>query len=189
MSKAFTKENDGGLEDDDFAEDLVEDSDDGGEGGGGQKNYITADGHKKLQAEYNKLFHEERPKLVETIAWAASNGDRSENADYIYGKRRLREIDRRLRFLSRRLSMAVIVNPTEQPKDRVLFGARVTVEDEDGKRTTYQIVGEDEIDIEKRMISWVSPVAKALLNAKEGDSVLVQRPNGEAEFTIIKIDY
>ena len=91
--------------------------------------------------------------------------------------------------MSRRLSMAVIVNPTEQPKDRVLFGARVTVEDEDGKRTTYQIVGEDEIDIEKRMISWVSPVAKALLNAKEGDSVLVQRPNGEAEFTIIKIDY
>lgn len=155
----------------------------------GYKNYVTPQGMQKLKAEYQQLFHVERPKVVETIAWAASNGDRSENADYIYGKRRLREIDRRLRFLGRRLSQAVIVNPAEQPKDQVLFGALVTAEDEDGKKLSYRIVGEDEINIEKRQISWVSPVAKALMGAKIGDVVTVRRPNGELDLTIVKIEY
>jgi transcription elongation factor GreB len=154
-----------------------------------QKNYITPYGLKKLKDEYHQLFHVERPKLVEVISWAASNGDRSENGDYIYGKRRLREIDRRLRFLGRRLASAVVVTSGEQSADKILFGARVTVEDEDGKRIKYHIVGEDEIDIERRKISWVSPVAKALFNAKVGDSVLVRRPQGETELIIIEIEY
>src|SRR6185437_14898657 len=139
-------------------------------------NYITPEGFKKLQEEFRQLFHDERPKLVETIAWAASNGDRSENGDYIYGKRRLREIDRRLKFLSRRMAEAIVVPLGSQPKDQVLFGAKVTVKDEDGKNVAYQIVGEDEIDINNRKISWISPIAKALLNKKKGDTVLVQRP-------------
>jgi len=153
------------------------------------KNYITPSGLKKLKAEYHQLFHTERPKLVETISWAASNGDRSENGDYIYGKRRLREIDRRLKFLGRRLTSAVLVEVAGQSRDTVLFGAKVTIEDEDSKRLTYHVVGEDEIDIEKRKISWVSPMAKALLNAKLGDSVVVRRPNGEIEVRIVKIEY
>jgi len=168
-----------------------DDIDDGVEEGTpqGYKNYVTPEGMEKLKAEYHKLFHGERPKLVETIAWAASNGDRSENADYIYGKKRLREIDRRLRFLGRRMQMAVIVNPSSQPKDQVLFGAIVTVEDDGGKKLSYRIVGEDEIDIEQRKISWVSPVAKALMGAKKGDVVTVRRPNGEIDLTVIKIEY
>lgn len=182
MSKAFKKESD---DDDSLELDLEPDT----ETEPGYKNYITPHGLKKLRAEYNKLFHEERPKLVEVIAWAASNGDRSENGDYIYGKRRLREIDRRLKFLGKRMASAEEVLPSSQPKDRVLFGARVTVEDEGGKKMVYRIVGEDEIDIEKRHISWVSPVAKALMGAKVGDSVIVHRPNGEAELSIVKIDY
>jgi transcription elongation factor GreB len=157
--------------------------------GGTLKNYITPSGLKKIKAEYHQLFHNERPKLVETISWAASNGDRSENGDYIYGKRRLREIDRRLRFLGRRLAAAVLVEVSTQAKDTVLFGARVTVEDEKSKPLVYHIVGEDEIDVEKRKISWVSPVAKALMNAKLGDSVVVSRPNGEIELKIIKTEY
>jgi transcription elongation factor GreB len=155
----------------------------------GYKNYMTPVGLKMLKDEYHQLFHNERPKLVETVSWAASNGDRSENGDYIYGKRRLREIDRRLKYLNRRLSSAVIVDPTTQAGDVVLFGARVTVEDEDGKKLLYHIVGEDEIDIAKRKISWVSPVAKALMNARVGDVVVVQRPNGEAELTILKVEF
>lgn len=153
------------------------------------KNYITAPGLKKIKDEYHQLFHVERPKLVETVSWAASNGDRSENGDYIYGKRRLREIDRRLRFLGRRLAAAVLVEPSQQSADTVLFGAKVTVEDENSKRIVYHIVGEDEIDVEKRKISWVSPIAKALMNAKIGDSVVVHRPNGEMELSIVKIEY
>src|SRR5580698_2362160 len=142
MSKAFTKETEDDLDDeaDGAAPPLPP----------GTKNYITPRGYAALRAEFDELFRGERPKLVETIAWAASNGDRSENADYIYGKRRLREIDRRLRFLGRRMAQAVVVDPNVQPKDQVLFGAQVTVEDEDGKRLSYRIVGEDEIDVEKR---------------------------------------
>jgi len=174
----------------------LDESDDGGEseddeitGATEKKNYISEAGYKELQAEYQKLFHEERPKLVETISWAASNGDRSENGDYIYGKRRLREIDRRLKFLGRRMAIAVIVKGANQPKDRVLFGARVTVEDENGKELYYQIVGEDETDISARKISWVSPIAKSLMGGKVGEVVTVQRPHGTAELTILKIEY
>src|SRR3954471_1785935 len=111
-------------------------------------NYITPAGFRKLQDEFRQLFHDERPKLVETVAWAAGNGDRSENGDYIYGKRRLREIDRRLKYLGRKLTNAVVVSASDQPTDTVLFGARVTVETEDGKKVTYHIVGEDEIDLD-----------------------------------------
>lgn len=179
MSKAFTKEVDDLESDDDAAEPKES----------GRPNYITSKGLKALQEEYQKLFSGERPKLVETIAWAASNGDRSENGDYIYGKRRLREIDRRLKFLSRRMASAIVVPLGEQPKDKVLFGARVTVEDEDGKKLSYQIVGEDETDINNRKISWISPVGQALLNKKKGDEALVQRPNGEAVLTILSIEY
>src|ERR1700677_2757396 len=178
-------------EEDEFDDAEADTSDDDSEAktSGGLKNYITPNGLKKIKAEYHQLFHVERPKLVETISWAASNGDRSENGDYIYGKRRLREIDRRLKFLGRRLAAAVLVEVSTQAKDTVLFGARVTVEDDNSKRVVYHIVGEDEIDVEKRKISWVSPVAKALLNAKLGDSVIVTRPNGEIELTIVKIEY
>ncbi len=182
MSKAFTKESDEGL-------DYDEDSPEPQEEDHGRANYITSKGMKALQAEYHQLFSGERPKLVEVIAWAASNGDRSENGDYIYGKRRLREIDRRLRYLGRRMQSAIVVPLGEQAKDQVHFGATVTVEDEDGKKLVYRIVGEDEIDINQRKISWVSPVAKALLSKKIGEETVVQRPTGETVLTIRKIEY
>ncbi len=154
-----------------------------------QKNYITPEGLEKLKAEYARLFHEERPKLVETIAWAASNGDRSENADYIYGKRRLREIDSRLRFLTARLENAFIVDPKTLNGSTVVFGATVTVLDEEEKQHTYQIVGEDESDISKAKISWKSPVARALLGKKEGDEVVIQKPAGEEAVLIEKVEF
>lgn len=153
------------------------------------KNYITPEGAEKLRAEYAKLFHDERPKLVETIAWAASNGDRSENADYIYGKRRLREIDSRLRFLSNRLEKAHVVDPKTLSGKTVLFGATVTILNEDEKQSTYQIVGEDEFDISTAKISWKSPMAKALLGKKEGDEVIIRKPAGEEVVTIEKVEY
>lgn len=153
------------------------------------KNYITPAGFEKLKAEYSELFHNERPKVVETVAWAASNGDRSENADYIYGKRRLREIDSRLRFLSRRLEAAEVVDPKTVTAKNVVFGATVTVTDEDEKTIVYQIVGEDESDIKFRKISWKSPVAKALLGKKVGDEAVVKKPNGEESLIIEKIQY
>ena len=152
-----------------------------------EKNYITPEGLEKLKAEYNKLFHEERPKVVETVAWAASNGDRSENADYIYGKKRLREIDRRLRFLTGRLENAEVVDPQILTGRNVLFGATVTLIDEDEKSVIYQIVGEDEWDISKKKISWKSPVAKSWLGNKEGDEVLIKKPTGEEYVTIEKV--
>lgn len=151
------------------------------------KNYITHTGFKKLQDEYHKLFHDERPKLVETVAWAASNGDRSENADYIYGKRRLREIDSRLRYLTERLESAVVVNPNEISTEKVVFGAIVEMEDEDGRTSTYQIVGEDESLPEKGRISWQSPIAKGVLGKKEGDEAVVKLPSGEKVFVILSI--
>lgn len=153
------------------------------------KNYITPAGLKKLQDELKHLHHEERPKVVNTVSWAASNGDRSENADYIYGKRRLREIDRRLRFLSQRLEAAVVINPVEQKSDRVLFGATVTVQDEDGKEHRYQIVGQDESDPKLGKVSWVSPIGKSLLQARAGDAVTLRTPSGTQELEIIRIEY
>ncbi len=151
------------------------------------KNYITPLGFKKLQDEYHQLHSVERPKLVTTVAWAASNGDRSENADYIYGKRRLREIDSRLRFLAGRLESAVVVNPDEISTHAVVFGCEVCLVDEDGQTLKYRIVGEDESSPERGQISWVSPVAKALLGKKKDDEVLVKRPVGEKVYTILAI--
>lgn len=151
------------------------------------KNYITPTGLEKLKVELRKLRDDERPKLLETIAWAASNGDRSENADYIYGKKRLREIEKRLRFLMKRLEIAEVVDPTQIATEKVSFGAMVTICDEDGVETTYQIVGEDEIDAKSKKISWQSPLAKALLGKKQGDAVTVHRPVGTIEVEVILI--
>lgn len=152
-------------------------------------NYITPEGFKKLQEEFTELFHNERPKLVETVAWAAGNGDRSENGDYIYGKRRLREIDKRLKFLRDRIESAQVVDPKSVTAKTVVFGATVTIEDEDGEEKTYQIVGEDEIEPGKNRISWKSPMAKALMGKNLGDEVVIQRPAGELVAEVIKIQY
>lgn len=154
-----------------------------------EKNYITPSGLQKLKDEYHQLIHVERPKVVETVAWAASNGDRSENADYIYGKRRLREIDSRLRFLTGRLEKVELVDPKTISNEQIVFSATITVEDEDGIKKIFQIVGEDEWDIQQNKISWKSPVAKALLGKKSGDEVTVKKPNGEESLSIIKIEY
>lgn len=153
------------------------------------KNYITPQGLERLRSEYQQLVQVERPKIVETVAWAASNGDRSENADYIYGKRRLREIDSRLRFLMGRMEKADVVDPSQLKSDKILFGATVTVENEDGEEAVYQIVGEDEIDIPKGRISWRSPIAKSLLGKKVGDEALVHKPKGPESLSIVQIDY
>ncbi len=152
-------------------------------------NYITPEGFRKLQDEFKQLFHEERPKLVETVAWAAGNGDRSENGDYIYGKRRLREIDKRLKFLKDRIEKAQVVDPTQVKSEKVVFGATVTILDEDDKTKTYQIVGEDEIDPAGNKISWKSPMAKALIGKAVGDEVVVQRPSGELVAEVTEIRY
>lgn len=153
------------------------------------KNYITKLGVEKLKAEYLELFHLERPKLVETVAWAASNGDRSENADYIYGKRRLREIDRRLRELSKKLSSAVVVDVPLVQSSKVVFGATVDLEDEEGKKVTYQIVGEDEIDPANGKMSWKSPLGKALLGKSKEDEVVIQTPSGERVYLVLNFKY
>lgn len=154
-----------------------------------QPNYITPEGFSKLQEEFKKLFHEERPKLVETIAWAASNGDRSENADYIYGKRRLREVDRRLKFLRDRIESAQVVDPKTIQSDKVVFSAQVTIRDENGEVKTYRIVGEDEISPQTNHISWKSPMAKALLGKRVGDEVIIKRPAGDLEAEILEISF
>ncbi len=152
-------------------------------------NYITPEGFKKLQEEFRKLFHDERPKLVETVAWAAGNGDRSENGDYIYGKKRLREIDKRLKFLRDRIESAKVVDPQDIKSETVVFGATVTIIDEDGEKKTYQIVGEDEIEPSKNKISWKSPMARALFGKRIGDEVEVRRPAGLLIAEISKIQF
>ena len=185
MSKAFTKESDG----EDLELDLDAKDDDGPASPAGQKNYITPGGADKLRNELKTLLHEQRPELVKVIQWAASNGDRSENADYIYGKRRLREIDRRIRFLTKRLEIAEIIDPAQQKSDRVLFGATVSVIDENGKSRTYCIVGIDETNVKLGHISWISPVGKALLQSKVGDTVTVHTPGGDEDWEIEDIEY
>jgi len=156
----------------------------------GTRNYITPAGHARLKNELEELVKRERPKVVEVVAWAASNGDRSENGDYIYGKRRLREIDRRIRFLTKRLDIAEIVDPLRQgDNDQVFFGARVTVADVDGNENTYTIVGVDEADVARGRISWISPLARALIKAREGDSIRFQSPVGIREMDIIEVFY
>jgi len=156
----------------------------------GTRNYITPAGHARLRDELENLVKRERPHVVEIVAWAASNGDRSENGDYIYGKRRLREIDRRIRFLSKRLDIAEIVDPLRQgDNDQIFFGARVTIADQDGQENTYTIVGVDEAEVSRGRISWVSPLARALLKAREGDSIRFQSPLGIRELDILEVVY
>jgi transcription elongation factor GreB len=152
-------------------------------------NYITPEGAKKLSDELVHLQTVERPKTVREVADAAAQGDRSENAEYIYGKKRLREIDRRLNYLSKRLDKAVLVDPREQRGERAYFGAAVEVEDEDGARHTYVLVGEDEIDTTAGRISWRSPVGRALLGKRAGEVVLVRRPAGEVELEVVAVRY
>jgi transcription elongation factor GreB len=151
--------------------------------------YITAEGAKKLRAELDQLWTVERPRVTQEVADAAAQGDRSENAEYIYGKRRLREIDRRVRFLSKRLDEVKVVNePPTDPK-RVHFSAYVSVEDEDGVEKTYRIVGADESDMSKGFISIDSPVARALIGKREGDEVTIKVPKGDVVYTIIGVEY
>ena len=151
-------------------------------------NYITPEGAKKLARELDELKTKERPKVVDEVSTAAAEGDRSENGSYIYGKKRLREIDRRIRFLTKRLEAARVITETNDG-DSVYFGAWVTVEDEDGARREYRIVGEDEVDPKEGRISWRSPLGRALLKKSAGDVVTVQRPAGAVDFTLIAVRY
>jgi transcription elongation factor GreB len=153
-------------------------------------NYITPAGYKRLREEYEALFGVERPKLVETISWAAGNGDRSENGDYIYGRKKLREIDRRISWLSKRMKNANVIDPARQPdRSRVYFGATVTLIDEHDGERIVTLVGEDEADAGSGVISWSSPIARAIRGAGVGDVRLVRLPSGEREFEIGSIDY
>ncbi len=181
MSKAFVKEGN------DEEEDLPE-----AEGPllpAGSKNYMTPKGAQRLKDELHHLVAVERPKIVDVVSWAASLGDRSENADYIYGKRRLREIDRRIRFLTKRLEIAEIVDPALTVADSVRFGATVRVQTEDEGEKTYVIVGIDETDGKRGRISWISPLGRALLKAKVGDSITFRAPRGEVDLEILEIRY
>lgn len=181
MNKAFVRESEG--DDEDLLEPSLKLPP-------GTRNYITPAGHARLREELESLVKRERPHVVEIVAWAASNGDRSENGDYIYGKRRLREIDRRIRFLSKRLDIAEIVDPLRQgDNDQIFFGARVTIVDQDGQENTYTIVGVDEAEVSRGRISWVSPLARALLKAREGDLIRFQSPVGIRELEILEVTY
>lgn len=156
----------------------------------GARTYLTREGYDRFKAEFRQLVTEERPKVVEIVSWAAGNGDRSENGDYIYGKKRLREIDRRIRFLDKRLEKAKVVDPTEQTnRDQVFFGATVTYADEEDNQKTVTIVGADEADLNRRRVSLVSPIARALLKARVGDLVAFSAPGGVMELEIISIAY
>jgi transcription elongation factor GreB len=179
MSKAFVKESDS---DDELEQEVAPALPPSG------KNYITPAGYARLEAELRRLVEIERPEVVKTVAWAASLGDRSENADYIYGKRRLREIDRRVRFLIKRLEGAEIVNSSGRETDQVFFGATVRVKSASGEKTVT-IVGVDEVDPAHGRVSWVSPIAKALLKAREGERVTLRTPAGEEKLEILEVTY
>jgi transcription elongation factor GreB len=184
MSKAFVKESD-----------AADGEDAGSEGAlpSGARNYMTPGGFARLKAELRALVEVERPEVVRTVSWAASNGDRSENGDYIYGKKRLREIDRRVRFLIRRLEGAEIVESAGRDTDQIFFGATVTVRARSGAsrgaRRTVTIVGFDEVDPQRGRVSWVSPIARALLKAREGDEVVLRTPGGEERLEIVEVRY
>lgn len=183
MSKAFTKE-----------EDLPPDFDPGDDEESdalpqGFKNYMTFEGAERLREELKRLLYTDRPEVVRIVSWAAGNGDRSENGDYIYGKRRMREIDRRIRFLQRRLDSCEVVVAPAQPTKKILFGAWVGIIGEDGGRKDYRIVGIDETDPKRGYISWISPVAKALLQSSEGDVAVLRTPKGEEEIEIVEVRY
>jgi transcription elongation factor GreB len=184
MSKAFTKEND---QDDD-------DIDDGASPlPAGSKNYITPGGYQALKDEFEYLLKKDRPRVTAAVSWAAKNGDRSENADYQYGKKRLREIDRRLRFLTKRLDIAEVVDPEKardaDTADQVFFGATVTYAHANGEENTITIVGVDEIDLKRGHISWISPLARSLMKSRAGDAVILRAPGGVEELDVIDVKY
>src|SRR5687768_1271724 len=179
MSKAFVKESDS---DDELEQEVAPQPPAVG------KNYITPAGYARLEAELRQLVEVERPEVVKTVAWAASLGDRSENADYIYGKRRLREIDRRVRFLIKRLESAQIVHSAGRDTDQVFFGATVKLK-AGNQLKEITIVGVDEVDPSHGRVSWVSPIAKALLKAREGDTVTLRSPAGEEQLEILEVSY
>ncbi|MDR0966482.1 MAG: transcription elongation factor GreB [Myxococcales bacterium] len=181
MSKAFTKE-----------EDEREDDDEGelGEEASSSERYITPEGFARLRAELDDLWKVQRPKITSEVSAAAAQGDRSENAEYIYGKKKLREIDRRIRYLSKRLDSLTVVDPkTQTQKDKIFFGAWFTIEDEDARQSTYRIVGPDEFDVKAGLISIESPLAKALIGRSVGEDTVVNRPKGEVEIVVLKIWY
>ena len=181
MSKAFTKETD--FDDDDDGSDALPIAT-------GGKNYITPQGYARLRAELMGLIDEERPKVVDIVHWAASNGDRSENGDYLYGKKRLREIDRRIRFLTRRLECAEVADPSvHHGSDQVFFGASVTYTDEAGKENTITILGIDEVDNLQNQVSWVAPISRALLRSRVGDVVSLRTPSGVQEIDVLDVQY
>ncbi|MEO3712785.1 MULTISPECIES: transcription elongation factor GreB [Roseateles] len=181
MSKAFTKESDG--DDDDDVPGLPPLP-------AGTRNYITPQGYARLRAEFMELLDVERPKIVETVSWAAKNGDRSENGDYLYGKKRLREIDRRLRFLTKRLDIAEVADPAvHHGSDQIFFGACVTYANSKGEERTITIMGIDEADSLKGEVSWVSPIARALLKAREGDEVQLMTPGGLEQLEVLEVRY
>ena len=182
MSKAFTKEPE--------YDDNDELQDDADEVLAGVKNYIRPAGLQRLKDELNQFVRVERPKVVEVVSWAAGNGDRSENGDYLYGKKRLREIDRRIRFLTKRLEIAEVAEPTlHHGSDQIFFGATVTYADETGEERTVTIKGIDEADHAQGEVSWISPIARALLKAREGDVVKLVTPSGAHEIEILQVNY
>ncbi len=181
MNKAFTRESEQDDEEPDATAPPLP---------AGLKNYITPAGYKRLKDEALQLLDKERPELVKVIQWAASNGDRSENADYIYGKRRLRQIDSRIRFLTKRMDIAVVIDPAaREASDQVFFGATVTLMNQAGEEKTYSIVGIDEADVSRGRISWISPLAKALIKTREGDTVTVKTPGGDEKLDVIAVKY
>jgi transcription elongation factor GreB len=180
LSKAFTKEADV-PEDDEIEPEAAQPP--------GLKNYITPAGYARLKAELKQLLDVERPEVVGIVHWAASNGDRSENGDYIYGKKRLREIDRRIRFLIKRLEIAEVVDTKGRDEDQVFFGATVSVRDSAGAERSVSIVGIDEVDPARGRVSWVSPIARALLKAREGDTVMLRTPSGTEELEVVEVRY
>jgi transcription elongation factor GreB len=182
VSKAFTKEPEGDLDDDEPEDDDARPKAKG-------VNHITRDGYRALQDELNRLWKVDRPKITEEVSVAAAQGDRSENAEYIYGKKKLREIDRRIRFLTKRLDAVTVVEPRKGQEETIWFGAWFTIEDEDGQELSYRIVGTDEIDLSARKISVRSPVAQALLGKSIGDAAMIDRPKGKVEVTVVKVWY
>lgn len=184
MNKAFTRETD------------ASDDDDGGEELAapplpeGAKNYLTPQGYRRLREELMSLLDDERPKVVEIVSWAAKNGDRSENGDYLYGKKRLREIDRRIRFLTRRLDIAEVVDPSlHHGNEQIFFGATVRYLSDRGEERTVRIMGVDEAESARGDVSWISPVARALLKARAGDEVKLQTPRGSEALEILDVSY
>jgi transcription elongation factor GreB len=186
MSKAFTNEANASDERDDAPDEAPPLP-------AGTRNYMTPGGFARMKRELDQLVARERPELVATVAWAAGNGDRSENGDYIYGKKRLREIDRRIRFLVRRLDLAEVVDPCARrdpdSADQVFFGATVTIGDARGGERTVSIVGIDEVDPARGYVSWVSPMARALIKAREGDAVALAAPGGTEEIDVLSVRY